>query len=89
MYDCVCTRVYVPLCMYVCICLCVYMHVCMYVSVYMWVCMYVSMYVCMCVAIDHVSLLTDSYRVRRTVGTIFRGIMLYRYVGYTALNRKP
>ena len=48
-YVCVCFCVYVCLCMYVCVFLCVYVCVCVFmcVNVCMYVCVYV--FVCMCV----------------------------------------
>ena len=41
-------RMYVYVCMYVCVCVCMYVCVCvcMYVCVYVCVCMYVCVYVC-------------------------------------------
>ena len=45
MYVCICMHVYV--CMYMYVNICMYVYVCVYVCVYMYVCMYVCM--CMCV----------------------------------------
>ena len=51
---CVCTRMYVRVCMYVYVCTCMYVRVCMYVCMYVCVCVcvcvcvYVCVYVCVC-----------------------------------------
>ena len=57
MYVCVCMYVCLYVCMFVCVCLYVCVSVCMYVCVSVYVCLSVCMYVCVCVCKTYSKLL--------------------------------